>query len=109
LRRTDEWVFAPEKPYERQGDVNSVVFPCGWVLDKASGAIRLYYGGADTCLALATAQLSDLLGYLGNCPAPPTLKRGGNDLAGLTVTIALSVTPRENVTNGRPAPARPHS
>ena len=32
--------------------------------------IRLYYGGADTCLALATAQLSDVLGYLHTCPVP---------------------------------------
>ena len=36
LRRSDEWVFAPETPYERQGDVNGVVFPCGWILDKPS-------------------------------------------------------------------------
>ena len=63
LRRSDEWIFAPETPYERQGDVNGVVFPCGWILDKPSGTIRLYYGGADTCLALATAQLSDVLSY----------------------------------------------
>jgi predicted GH43/DUF377 family glycosyl hydrolase len=70
LRRSDEWIFAPELPYERQGDVNGVVFPCGWILDQPSGEIRLYYGGADTCLALATAQLSDLLSYLGTCRVP---------------------------------------
>lgn len=70
LRRSDEWIFAPEAIYERQGDVDDVVFPCGWILDKARGAIRLYYGGADTCVALATAQLSDLLSYLRECPAP---------------------------------------
>jgi len=70
LRRSDEWVFAPQTPYERHGDVGGVVFPCGWILDKPSGAIRLYYGGADTCLALATAQLSDVLGYLHACPGP---------------------------------------
>jgi predicted GH43/DUF377 family glycosyl hydrolase len=70
LRRSDEWVFAPEMPYERQGDVNGVVFPCGWILDGPSGALRLYYGGADTCLALATAQLSDVLSYLRTCPVP---------------------------------------
>ena len=62
-------------PYERQGDVGGVVFPCGWILDKPTGTIRLYYGGADTCLALATAQLSDVLGYLRTCPAPRTGKR----------------------------------
>ncbi len=55
-------------PYERQGNVNGVVFPCGWILDKPTGAIRLYYGGADTCLALAAAQLSDVLSYLHTCP-----------------------------------------
>ena len=48
LRRSDEWIFVPELPYERQGDVNGVVFPCGWILDQPSGEIRLYYGGADT-------------------------------------------------------------
>jgi predicted GH43/DUF377 family glycosyl hydrolase len=81
LRRSDDWIFAPEMPYERQGDVNGVVFPCGWILHKASGAIRLYYGGADTCVALATAQLSDLLHYLGTCPAPVARKHSGMTLA----------------------------
>ncbi|MEK6797595.1 MAG: glycosidase [Planctomycetota bacterium] len=71
LRRSDEWVFAPEMPYERQGDVNGVVFPCGWILDRASGTVRIYYGGADSCVALATAKLSDLLDYIRKCPAPP--------------------------------------
>ena len=74
LRRSDEWIFAPELPYERQGDVNGVVFPCGWILDETSGEIRLYYGAADTCLALATAQLADVLSYLGTCPTLPTFK-----------------------------------
>ena len=39
--------------YDSEGDVTGVVFPCGWILENASGAIRLYYGGADSCLALA--------------------------------------------------------
>lgn len=70
LRRSDDWIFAPELPYERHGDVGDVVFPCGWILDKATGQIRIYYGGADTCVALATAQVSELLDYLRTCPAP---------------------------------------
>jgi beta-1,4-mannooligosaccharide/beta-1,4-mannosyl-N-acetylglucosamine phosphorylase len=77
LRRSDEWVFAPEMPYERHGDVNGVVFPCGWILDKATGTLRIYYGGADTCIALATAQLSEVLDYLSRCPAPAHRKRTG--------------------------------
>jgi predicted GH43/DUF377 family glycosyl hydrolase len=67
LRRSDEWVFGPSAPYEREGDVDDVVFPCGWVLDD-DGTVRMYYGGADTCVALATASLSDLLEYIKSCP-----------------------------------------
>lgn len=70
LRRSDEWIFAPELPYERQGDVGSVVFPCGWILDKDGETIRIYYGAADSCIAYATAKLSELLTYLRSCPAP---------------------------------------
>src|SRR5438552_15712413 len=81
LRRSDEWIFAPEMPYERQGDVNGVIFPCGWFLDKASGTLRLYYGGADSCLALATARLADVLDYVLKCPAPQKSKRVGMVLA----------------------------
>jgi predicted GH43/DUF377 family glycosyl hydrolase len=70
-------VFAPEMPYERQGDVNGVVFPCGWTLDPASGTIRMYYGGADSCLAVATAALADVLAYVRTCPQPPRRARPG--------------------------------
>lgn len=70
LRRSDDWIFAPEQPYERQGDVASVVFPCGWILDKPTGVIRIYYGSADTCLSLATANVGELLDYMRTCPAP---------------------------------------
>jgi predicted GH43/DUF377 family glycosyl hydrolase len=69
IRRGEDWVFAPEEDFERQGDVNGVVFPCGWVADK-NGDIRMYYGGADSCMALATAKTSELLDYLRNCPEP---------------------------------------
>ena len=48
---------------------------------RSSGPVRaLYYGGADSCLALATAQLSDVLSYLHGCPAPPLRKRTGMTL-----------------------------
>jgi predicted GH43/DUF377 family glycosyl hydrolase len=54
-----------------------VVFPCGWILDEDTGMIRMYYGGADSCLALATGRLSDVLDYLRTCPAPPPQARPG--------------------------------
>lgn len=62
LARSDHWVFGPQESYEIFGDVDKVVFPCGWTLD--GDFLRLYYGGADTCIALATARVSDLLVWL---------------------------------------------
>jgi len=62
MTRSDQWVFAPEEKYEVFGDVDKVVFPCGWIAD--GDTVRLYYGGADKCLALATASLSELLAWL---------------------------------------------
>src|SRR5437762_340078 len=32
LIRGDSWMFAPEAEYERHGDVQDVVFPCGYTL-----------------------------------------------------------------------------
>ena len=61
LARTPEWVFSPEEPYERTGDVDNVVFPCGWLLDDDGDSIRMYYGAADTSICLATASLAALL------------------------------------------------
>lgn len=76
LRRTDEWVFGPREPYERSGDVADVVFPCGWVLQQDQ--LRLYYGGADTCVALATANIGEVIQYLMALPpfTPHTVPPG---------------------------------
>lgn len=62
LARSDRWVFGPEEEYERFGDVDKVVFPCGWILE--GDLVKLYYGGADTCIAMATASLRELLDWL---------------------------------------------
>jgi predicted GH43/DUF377 family glycosyl hydrolase len=70
LHRTDEWVFGPSEPYEQTGDVGGVVFPCGWIHDPTTDELRIYYGAADTAIALATATLSDLVAYVRSCPRP---------------------------------------
>ncbi len=46
IKRGNEWVFAPEESYERFGDVDNVVFPCGYTIDPDGDTIRLYYGAA---------------------------------------------------------------
>jgi predicted GH43/DUF377 family glycosyl hydrolase len=54
-------VFGPQERYERSGDVDNVVFPCGWLLEPDGDTIRMYYGAADTSICLATASLAALL------------------------------------------------
>lgn len=66
LRRGDEWIFAPEEPYELFGDVDKVVFPCGHTILPDGDTIRVYYGAADTSIALATGSLKALLEWLKN-------------------------------------------
>jgi predicted GH43/DUF377 family glycosyl hydrolase len=66
IRRSDEWIFGPKASYEREGDVDDVVFPCGWL--EKDDTIFMYYGAADSCIALATAKRSDVLDYLLKCP-----------------------------------------
>ncbi len=64
LKRGDEWVFAPQEPYEKTGDVDNVVFPCGYTLGADGDILNLYYGAADTCIAMATGSVRALLAWL---------------------------------------------
>jgi predicted GH43/DUF377 family glycosyl hydrolase len=64
LKRSDEWIFGPEEPYERRGDVDNVVFPCGQTIAADGDTIRLYYGTADTSIALATGSVQAILEWL---------------------------------------------
>ncbi len=64
LKRGDEWIFGPEEPYERRGDVDNVVFPGGYTLAPDGDTLQLYYGAADTSIALATGSVSAMLDWL---------------------------------------------
>ena len=64
LLRGEEWIFGPEAEYERRGDVRDVVFPCGYTLGADGDAINLYYGAADSCIALARGSVRQLLEWL---------------------------------------------
>lgn len=64
LKRGREWVFAPEEAYEQRGDVGYVVFPCGHTIAPDGDTIKIYYGAADTCIALATGSIREMLNWL---------------------------------------------
>ena len=70
LHRMDEWVFGPFELYELTGDVGKVVFPCGLIHDEATDQLRMYYGAADSSVALATARFSDVLARVREAPGP---------------------------------------
>jgi predicted GH43/DUF377 family glycosyl hydrolase len=63
LARSDEWVLGPEAIYERTGDVPGVVFPTGWAEDD-DGTVMLYYGAADSVVAMARARTEELVRFV---------------------------------------------
>lgn len=69
-RRGEDWVLSPTVPYERSGDAPNVVFPTGLVHDQREDRLRLYYGAADSCVAVATAPCREVLDYVLACPEP---------------------------------------
>lgn len=64
LKRSDEWVFGPEAAYELHGDVDKVVFPCGCTIAPDGDTLRIYYGAADSSIALATGSIQKMLRWL---------------------------------------------
>jgi predicted GH43/DUF377 family glycosyl hydrolase len=64
LLRGDSWIFGPEAPYEREGDVGNVAFPCGSTIGADGDTLHLYYGAADTSIALATGSIRGMLAWL---------------------------------------------
>ena len=45
-------------------DVGSVTFPCGHTIDADGDGISMYYGAADTSVALATGSIKQILNWL---------------------------------------------
>ena len=59
IARRKTLLLEPEMPYEREGQVPNVVFPCGSVV--INDQLFVYYGGADKVIGVATVKLSELL------------------------------------------------
>ena len=59
LYRCEKPIFEPVKNYELKGQVPNVVFSCAAVIKGKT--LFVYYGGADTVIGVATADISKLL------------------------------------------------
>ena len=72
LLRGDDWIFEPEAPYELAGDVGQVAFPCGYTIGADGDTLNLYYGAADSTIALATGSIRGLVAWLDRQGRPVT-------------------------------------
>jgi predicted GH43/DUF377 family glycosyl hydrolase len=62
LYRTHDPLLEPEMPYEKNGVVANVVFPCGAVMIR--NQLYVYYGGADKYVGVATIDMKIIAGGL---------------------------------------------
>ena len=62
LYRTRDYILTPQVPYEQMGDVPNVVFPCATLTD--GNRIALYYGAADTVVAMAFGYIDEIVEYI---------------------------------------------
>jgi predicted GH43/DUF377 family glycosyl hydrolase len=58
IGRIEKPLLIPEAPYEARGQVEDIVFPEGALIEEDT--LKVYYGGADSCCALATTSWSSL-------------------------------------------------
>ena len=61
--RTRYYILGPEMPYEQNGDVPNVTFPCAALADAERGRIAIYYGCADTVTGIAFTTVDELVEY----------------------------------------------
>jgi len=59
--RAAPYLMSPQTLYECVGDVPNVVFPCAALVDADTNRISIYYGAADTVVALAHTRLDELV------------------------------------------------
>ncbi len=62
ISRTNEPLLEPEMPYEKNGQIANVVFPCGAV--AIGDTIFIYYGGGDSVVGVAMVKLERIIAEL---------------------------------------------
>ena len=63
IARSRKFLLTPEEWYEERGFVPNVIFPCG-ALTASDGRIAIYYGAADTYLALAFTTIDEIIDFI---------------------------------------------
>lgn len=63
IGRTGVPILSPREKYERQGDLQNVVFCTGAHLDE-KGKLHLFYGASDSCICIGTTTLDEIFDEL---------------------------------------------
>lgn len=74
--RSGNFMLTPEKWYEERGFVPNVIFPCAALCDADTGRIAIYYGAADSYVALAYTTIDEAIAFI----------KSHNELVGLDGT-----------------------
>ncbi len=61
--RTQDYLLGPAVDYEMVGDVQNVIFPCAALHDIEQDKIAIYYGAADTVVAMAFGYISEIVKF----------------------------------------------
>ena len=64
IYRAAPYLMSPQMIYECVGDVPNVVFPCAAIVDSDTQRMAIYYGAADTVVALAYARVNELVDFV---------------------------------------------
>jgi len=68
IARAKPYILNPREYYECVGDVPNVVFPCATLCDADTGRLAIYYGAADTVVAMAFAFVDELVDFIKSNP-----------------------------------------
>ena len=64
IARSRLYLMAPEADYEVSGRVPNVCFPCAALIDPSDGRLAMYYGAADTHVAIAHGYLHEIIDFV---------------------------------------------
>jgi beta-1,2-mannobiose phosphorylase / 1,2-beta-oligomannan phosphorylase len=76
LYRTHVPIISPDEPYENEGFKAGVVYPCGAVI--MNNKLNIYYGGADSVVCAASAELDLFLDKMKHHREPKLTKITGS-------------------------------
>lgn len=61
IGKMNSFILTPEEEYEHHGVIPDVVFTTGAIADLQTRKLRVYYGGADTCICLAEGDIDEII------------------------------------------------